>query len=314
MKRPAVFFDRDNTLIVGNEYLGDPEQVMLMEGAADAVSRARALGYATVIFSNQSGVARGMFDEAAVRAVNWRVEEYLRDANPNAIIDRQEYCPFHPEGTVDKYCQESDLRKPRPGMILRAAERLALDLSRSWVIGDAPRDIEAGHAAGCRTILFQAPDVDASPAAMERCVVEPDYTCDTLAAAMDYVAEHGMDETLPDPPTTLGTAATSAAPRAMPPLPGEESHKTAGNQLDSISVHRLERLCEQIIEELKRSHDQPADFSISKLFAGITQILAVSILFVSYLNRNNDSFYGLLFCAQFIQLMTIALLIMGKQR
>src|SRR3954464_9299439 len=152
MKRPAVFFDRDNTLIVGNEYLGDPEKVVLMPGAADAVSRARALGYATVIFSNQSGVARGMFDESAVRNVNRRVEERLLEANENAVIDRQEFCPYHPDAVVERYRKESDLRKPKAGMILKAAEMLALDLSRSWVIGDAPRDIEAGHAAGCRTI------------------------------------------------------------------------------------------------------------------------------------------------------------------
>src|SRR5262245_45027617 len=106
MKRPAVFFDRDNTLIVGADFLGDPDDVVLMSGAADAVSRARALGFATVVVSNQSGVARGMFTEADVRAVNSRMEEYLRDENPNAIIDRQEFCPFHPEGAVERYRRE----------------------------------------------------------------------------------------------------------------------------------------------------------------------------------------------------------------
>src|SRR5439155_23237372 len=113
-------------------------------------ARVRRMGFATVVFSNQSGVARGMFDEQAVCAVNRRIEELLVQANPDAIIDRQEYCPFHPEGSVEFYRQESDLRKPKPGMILRAANQMALDLSRSWVIGDAPRDIEAGKAAVCR--------------------------------------------------------------------------------------------------------------------------------------------------------------------
>ncbi len=157
MKRPAVFFDRDNTLIIGNDYIGDPDDVVLMQGAADAVSRARALGYATVIISNQSGVARGMFTEADVRAVNTRLEDYLREENPNAVIDRQEYCPFHPDGAVEKYRRDSDLRKPKPGMLLKAADLLKLDLTKSWFIGDAPRDIEAGQAAGCKTILFQLP-------------------------------------------------------------------------------------------------------------------------------------------------------------
>ncbi|HEX3357196.1 MAG TPA: HAD-IIIA family hydrolase, partial [Tepidisphaeraceae bacterium] len=147
MKRPAVFFDRDNTLIIGNDYIGDPDDVVLMQGAADAISRTRALGYATVVISNQSGVARGMFTEADVRAVNMRLEDYLLEENPNAVIDRQEFCPFHPDGVVERYRRDSDLRKPKPGMIIKAAELLKLDLSRSWVIGDAPRDIEAGHAA-----------------------------------------------------------------------------------------------------------------------------------------------------------------------
>jgi D-glycero-D-manno-heptose 1,7-bisphosphate phosphatase len=132
MKRPAVFFDRDNTLIATDGYLGDPSAVVLVPGAAEAVARVRALGYSAVIFSNQSGVARGMFTEEAVHAVNAKVDELLLDHNPAAVIDRHEFCPFHPEAVVERYRQESDLRKPKPGMIFQAAEKLALDLSRSW--------------------------------------------------------------------------------------------------------------------------------------------------------------------------------------
>src|SRR4051794_3820334 len=183
MKRPAIFFDRDNTLIVSDGYLGNPEKVVLIDGAADAVARARSLGFATVVVSNQSGVARGMFDENAVRAVNQRLDEMLRAADAGAIIDCHEFCPFHPEGTVERYKSDSELRKPRPGMILAAAERLALDLRGSWLIGDAPRDIEAGHAAGCRTILFQPPDVAMSPAASQAWRVQPEFVVTTLAEA-----------------------------------------------------------------------------------------------------------------------------------
>src|SRR5438128_1119773 len=136
MPRPAIFFDRDNTLIVSSEYLADPDKVELMSGAADAVALARKLGFAVVIFSNQSGVARGMFDEDTVRLVNTRMEEELLRANPDATIDCQEFCPFHPEGTVEEYRRESELRKPKPGMILAAARKLDLDLASSWVIGD----------------------------------------------------------------------------------------------------------------------------------------------------------------------------------
>src|SRR5690606_6997556 len=180
MKRPAIFFDRDNTLIVNDGYLGDPEGVRLVPGAADAIARARSLGYLVVTVSNQSGVARGMFTEDDVRRVNARMDELLLAANRAAVVDRHEYCPYHPDATVDAYRQDSDLRKPKPGMILRAADKLAIDLRRSWLIGDAPRDIQAGHAAGLRTVLFADPALPASPAIEAESPVRPDVTVSTL--------------------------------------------------------------------------------------------------------------------------------------
>ena len=336
MRRPAVFFDRDNTLIVGADYLGDPEDVVLMTGAADAVSRARALGYATVVVSNQSGVARGMFTEADVRAVNSRLEEYLREDNPNAVIDRQEFCPFHPEGSVERYRRESDLRKPKPGMILKAAELLAIDLPRSWVIGDAPRDIEAGRAAGCKTILFTPEGVEASPAAGEVSPVKADYTCNTLKDAIDYIAAQSNGSKLRTPaegqstqaPTLRGTESKPTEPKApeqKTPEPRTPESKTPEPKQIKTNppappagpegFHRIERLLEQILDEVKRSQHAPIDFSVSKLMAGITQILAIAVLFVAYLNRNsNDVMFGLIFTAVFAELLTIALLIMDRQR
>src|SRR5688572_6304744 len=200
MKRPAVFFDRDNTLIVSDGYLGDPTKVVLVDGAAESVARVRQLGYATVVFSNQSGVARGMFAEDAVHAVNARMDEQLLDANPTAVIDRHEFCSFHPEATVEAYRQESPLRKPRPGMILQAAERLALDLSRSWVVGDAPRDVEAGHAAGCRTILIKDPTLPPSPAANSASDVEPTFVVSSLREAVAGIGRHTEGAAPAEPP------------------------------------------------------------------------------------------------------------------
>src|SRR5437762_5221777 len=188
MKRPAVFFDRDNTLIACDEFLGDPSKVALVNGAADAVARARNLGYATVVFSNQSGVARGYFTEQAVHAVNQRLDELLKDGNAKAVIDRHEFCPFHPDASIEKYRLESPLRKPLPGMINQAAEALALDLSRSWVIGDAPRDIEAGKAAGCRTILIKDSSLPPSLAANSASDVEPTFRAGSLREAIAIIA------------------------------------------------------------------------------------------------------------------------------
>src|SRR5688572_7323089 len=195
MKRPAIFFDRDNTLISCDGYLGDPSQVVLVDGAAAAVARARQLGFATVVVSNQSGVARGMFDEEAVHAVNAKLDVLLLASHPGAVIDRHSFCPYHPDASIAQYRHDSQLRKPKPGMILEAARTLALDLSRSWVVGDAPRDIEAGAAAGCRTILFQDPSLSKSPAAAADMAVQPEYVCSTLKEAIEYIERH---PTLPD--------------------------------------------------------------------------------------------------------------------
>ena len=296
MKRPAIFFDRDNTLIVGNDYLGDPSEVKLVRGAAAAVARARRMGFATVIVSNQSGVARGLFDEAAVHAVNQRLEQLLAADDSTAVIDRQEFCPFHPEGTVEAYRKESDLRKPKPGMILSAAEALALDLGRSWLVGDAPRDIEAGRAAGCRTILFTDHTLAPSPAVEAESAVAPDFTAGSLTEAMDIIEAHRESPIAVE--SSKSTLAQSAPAIDPPPLA------------------RVEATLDQILNELRRRDAAELDdFSVSKLLAGIVQVLALGLVFMAYLNRDDvDRFYPLLLFSLFVQMLVVALLIMGRQR
>lgn len=188
MKSPAVFFDRDNTLILNDGYLGDPAGVVLVPGAAAAIARAHELGYSVVTVSNQSGVARGLFTEEAVVAVDARMDELLLLENPQATIDRHEFCPFHPTAIIERYRIDSDLRKPKPGMLLQATKALDLDLPSSWLIGDATRDIEAGRSAGCRTILLQLPYASASPAAETRSDAGPDARVQSLAEAMNFIA------------------------------------------------------------------------------------------------------------------------------
>lgn len=297
MKKPAIFFDRDNTLIHSDGYLGDPSAVKLIPGAAEAIARARSMGFAVVICSNQSGVARGMFTEEAVQAVNRRMDQLLEEQNPNAIIDRHEYCPFHPEAKIEKYRQQSDLRKPKPGMIHRAAVAMELDLSKSWVIGDAPRDIAAGQAAGCRTILVNnlalPPSADAGGAAG----VEPDETVSSLSQALDVIEAAG--------------ALSSAASAARNRRPGDErSDAPTPRELD-----RLEHLAQQILDQLHRRHRHPMDFSASKLLAGVTQVLAIAAAAGSYFYRalgQGDPMLPLLL-AIFLQTLTISLLLLGRE-
>lgn len=291
MSRAAIFFDRDNTLLACDGYLGDVSKVALVNGAADAVARARQLGYATVVVSNQSGVARGMFDEEAVRNVNRAFDQMLLAENPQAIIDRHEYCPFHPEATVEQYKSDSDLRKPKPGMILKAAREMNLDLKRSWLIGDAPRDIEAGQAAGCRTILFVDPALPKSPASESASAVTANYSVTTLKEAMDIIE-----------------AGDGAARRSNDPAIKEMSNP-AQPATRSASLAVLE----EILSELRRRHETPpADFSVSKLLAGIVQVLVLAVLFFAYIGRSHTQ--NALLVALTLQTMTIALLIMGRQR
>jgi histidinol-phosphate phosphatase family protein len=151
-RKPAVFFDKDGTLIVNEPYNVDPALIRLNEGALEAAARVAAAGFELVIVSNQSGVARGMFPVAALADVERRVTELL--AEGAVRLAGFYYCPHHPQGVVREFAYECSCRKPRPGMLQRAAEELRLDLARSWMIGDILDDVEAGQRAGCRTILL----------------------------------------------------------------------------------------------------------------------------------------------------------------
>lgn len=160
--RACVFLDRDDTLIPNNTLpppadphpgwkpgdLSDPDRVELLPGALEACRLMRGRGFAMVVVSNQGCVARGSATIEDVEAVNARVGELLADSDGSPLIDAFYYCPYHPEGNVPEYTREHELRKPQPGMILRAKDDLGLDLSRSWLIGDMPRDCESGVNAG----------------------------------------------------------------------------------------------------------------------------------------------------------------------
>ena len=150
---PVVFLDRDNTLIANDGDLGDPARVVLLDGVPDGLRRLRDAGYRLVVVTNQGGVARGRYGEDDVDRVHREIAGLVdHAAGRRGLIDRFYYCPFHPEATVEAYRREHPWRKPQPGMLLQAAGDLGLDLNGSWLIGDQPRDIEAGNAAGCRTI------------------------------------------------------------------------------------------------------------------------------------------------------------------
>lgn len=162
----AVFLDRDDTLIDNGGDLGDPRGVVLLPGVPAACAALRDAGYVLVVVSNQAGVARGVFSEADVDAVNAEIARQIdAGVRRRGLIEKFYYCPYHPQGTVERYRRDHPWRKPAPGMILAARDDLGIDLGASWLVGDAPRDTQAGNAAGCRTILLGAHDTLPSEAA-----------------------------------------------------------------------------------------------------------------------------------------------------
>ena len=151
MTRPAVFLDRDGTLIEERGYLDRLELLAVFPWTGDALRLLNRAGFATVVVTNQSAIARGMIDEPFLHVVHRALDERLAPAR----IDRYYYCPHFPVATVERYRAVCECRKPRPGMIERACREMDLDPARSFMVGDRWLDVECGRAAGTRTILVR---------------------------------------------------------------------------------------------------------------------------------------------------------------
>ena len=152
----AVFLDRDGTI---NKYVGflrNIDDFELLPGAADAIRKINASGYLAIVVTNQPVIARGEVTEEDLRQIHNKMETLL--GQEGAYLDAIYYCPHHPhkgyEGEIPELKIDCACRKPKPGMLLRAAERFNIDLSRSWMIGDSENDVRAGQAAGCKTVLL----------------------------------------------------------------------------------------------------------------------------------------------------------------
>jgi len=195
-RHKAVFIDRDGVL---NEMVYDdvhglldsprkPEQVRLMPHAAEFLKGVKAAGYLAVVVTNQPGLAKGTLTEADLRAVNARLGSLLAEAD--ARWDDLRCCPHHPSGgpwANPDYVRSCQCRKPLPGMLLDAAREQDIDLPQSWMIGDGLTDVQAGRAAGCRTILVTSLKIQQVEKFFEWKNAKPDAVCEDLQSSLERI-------------------------------------------------------------------------------------------------------------------------------
>lgn len=182
--RPAVFLDRDGTLLEEAGYLDRLERLVMFPYSVDAVRLLNRAGFAVVIITNQSGVGRGLYGEEFVRESHAVMTE--RFAAAGARVDGYYYCPHHPDATVDRYRLDCDCRKPSPGMLRKAAEDLGLDLPRSFAVGDKWTDVQVGIAAGGRGVLVRTGYGRSSELSKPE-GVEPAVVTDNVMSAVAWI-------------------------------------------------------------------------------------------------------------------------------
>jgi D-glycero-D-manno-heptose 1,7-bisphosphate phosphatase len=197
-KSKALFLDRDGTILKEIEgpdslkpeelgYLTKAEQAELIEGSAQAIAKARKLGYKIIVITNQSAIARAWLTEDGLNKINNRMYELLKLQNTEAIIDDLFYSPYHTEGIIEEYKKDSPLRKPGIGMITKAMEKHNIALNSSYIIGDAYSDIKTGENAGMRKILVKT---GYGKIAYKKCIDEKlkiDFIADNLSDAVEFI-------------------------------------------------------------------------------------------------------------------------------
>jgi len=185
----AICLDRDGVLIKDVHLLASPGDIQILEGVPQALRNLKEAGFKLIVVSNQTVVARGLITEREVYVVNAEMERLLEQVG-GPHLDGFYFCPHHPNATLSEYRVDCDCRKPRPGLLLRAARELDLNLGDSFMIGDRITDIIAGARAGCRTMLVQTGKHEEPPIEMVEPLddsVQPDHTCANLSEAARWI-------------------------------------------------------------------------------------------------------------------------------
>ena len=276
----AVFFDRDNTLIEDPGFIDHPDQVKLRPDVVAVLRRMRACGYRIIIVSNQSGVARGLFDEGQLARVHDRLRELL--AAEDVTVDAIYYCPYldGEDAVVEEYRRDSPLRKPKPGMLLEAARERNIDLLRSWMIGDRITDVEAGAAARCRTILV-GPN-----GARYNGRIQPDHVVQSLSEAARIVEKHK-----------------------------DTSQNADADSAEDPTLKLLSDIRDAVQRQSRRESQD--DFSLVRLVGSLMQMLAIVVALwsvVALFGGRDSPAIARMGLAIFLQLLAVTIYTIGRRR
>ena len=348
MSHRAIFLDRDDTLIADPGYINDPDQVELLPGVGEALVDLRRLGYKLVVVSNQSAVARGIVTEEKLEDIHQRLKTLL--ASKKAYLDKIYYCPFFAEGAIEKYRVDSDMRKPRPGMLLKAADELDIDLANSWMIGDSLHDVEAGRRAGCRTILVDGRNIYKP---LSKGDVQPEWRAVNLREAVNIIkleirAEKELATSARAVTKVEAKVEDEVAAAEEPEPQAEAVEESAGvrNETEEClsEAQAVEEITEQqtqaesyqeqaaeggnseyllakILEQLKvmQRNEMFEEFSVIRLLAGVAQglvflCLLMAVWFLMAMEKNLDAIYMSLGFGILFQVMSLTLYVMNRKR
>ena len=307
MANKAVFMDRDKTIIEDPGYLSDPSAVKLLPGVELAIKSLAQAGFKVVVVTNQTGVARGLLSEDDLQAIHGELRRQLGEKG--AHLDAIYYCPYHPEGTVEAYAKESDLRKPKPGMLLKAAGELEIDLASSWMVGDSARDIEAGQRAGCRTVRVRTPQSQTHVGGTDEDEnVQADFTVRNLVDAARVILRESGRHVEGRPAGARRQPATRPAEQPAPP--------TAGGPAETMDDSRVRQEILRCVRQFVAERHSN-EFSYTKFLAGVIQMLAVMMLVLTIIRMVQGEIpaatvWGIV--SMVLQTMSLTLFLMQRNR
>jgi len=325
MTKRAVFLDRDGTLIEHYDYITETNQVQLLATTVSALRLLREHNFLLIVATNQSAVARGMITEKRLNEIHEHLKNLLIEQG--VYVDQIYYCPYHRQGTVEKYTRDSDLRKPNIGMLLQAAKDFGIDLSQSWMVGDDDRDIETGKNAACRTILLESHS--GSPL-VQRGNSAPDFRAVNLQEAANLIIHHAdqpNDNSEGQKSSSQKDFSARSRTKEQVPKPSSErteplaQHDEAEAIAREVRDHEIARrkalkkstmvvreppgetedyeadpleksrdaLLAQILRELKslNRHQSFTEFSVFKMFALIVQMIVGLCLILAFWSWSN---------------------------